>query len=223
MRTEYPDVYAAGPQSDVSDLVRRELFPHALGRHHHARRPGMEGAQISVRPAFGNRKARAHVFRELGVIRSGEGLPGTQTPRTPRLPQRPLSGDMDRVRPELVEGTCHRAPGEERQADFRIGRAGNRPECLRCHRESLVPQLLQARQRAGQRGHDAVGLGPPGISDQRYPQAARSSTESNRSRCSAQFHSDRRPLRSSTTQLQLSIQSPSLQYRTPWSFFSAGR
>jgi len=164
-RLENLGVHAALPVGQVVEAVRGELVAQRGGAHHAACCGTVEAAQNAVRSLDGNRKARAQVLRKLGVVGGGEA----QSPayaKTPRAQaQRTFGRDVQRLRRKLQNGALDLLERKQRQADFRVGRAGDAAKITRGQGFDLMAEATQPRNRLTQGAHHAVGLRAPGVRD----------------------------------------------------------
>ena len=110
---------------------------------------------------------------------------------------------------------------EQRQPDLGIGRAGQGAEAVGAEHLDVVALGAQQLGHGLDGAHHAVDLRPPGVGDDGDAQpvysaasragASRGSVAWRRACSSAQWTMRRRPSKSSTSAVQLSTQSPSLQ------------
>ena len=93
----------------------------------HGRRR-VETAQRGIAPRFGDRKAGRDVFGKARRIRRGEAKPAFAAVGARHQPDRAFGGDVDRVRPDLLDSrrnergrSAARAEGSDRSASGRNG------------------------------------------------------------------------------------------------------
>ena len=216
------DIDAARPRHQVLEAALRELVADRLRHHQHRGRRRMEAAHEGVAPRQRQADAGMHVFGKARVVGRGEGDAAGQAEVARRPAQRALGHQMDGVgRIELQHVRQPRA-GEQREPDLGIGRAGQRAEAVGPEHFDVVAVGAQELGHGVDGAHHAVDLRPPGVGDDgdaqsgysaamRTGAARRGSMASRRATSSAQRTMRRRPSKSSTSAVQLSTQSPSLQ------------
>src|SRR4051812_41711978 len=169
-----------------------------------------------------NRRACAHVLRKLRVIRRREWQTIAQAPAARGHAERAFGRDVNAVGRELVELLREVPIGKPREPDLGIRRTWKRPELIRLDDQDFVTGGTQRSRRRAQCLNDTIGLRTPGVGNDRYLHAACSNdTGTSAPLCvitsllSVQRSRLSWPLKSSVSVVQLSTQSPSLQYRTP--------
>ena len=108
------------PASQIGEAVRLQNRKHANGRHHHARRRRMEAPEPGVAPALRNVQRLRQDVRKAGVERRRERQPMAQAVGARRAAERPLGGDVDRIRPRLVEHALHVRARPPRELDLAV-------------------------------------------------------------------------------------------------------
>ena len=222
-RPEQPHVHAPAPHREVAEAVRLELPSNGRRGDEGPAGRAVEPAQEGVARRERHRKARSKVFRELGVIGRGELRGVLQAPPTRRHAERSFGGDVDRVGIEGTELTSDAPTREQRQADLRVRGARHAAEAQ--WRDHLDRDVLGAQPLDGvrERAHDTVRLRVPGVRDQRDLHAATGAdcacpsisgsswSPTITDGCSVQRSRLSWPAWFSTSVVQLSTQSPSLQ------------
>ena len=122
-----------------------------------------------------NRRARAHVLWELRVIRRRKREPVAQAPAARRHAERSFSGDVNAIGSELAQQVRQPTVRQPRQPDFRIRRTRKGAELVRLDDRDFMAAGAQRLRRRAQRLHDAIGLRPPGVRNDRNLHAACSS------------------------------------------------
>ena len=175
---------------------------------------GMEAAEQPPEPLGGKAGARRDIVGKAGMQRGVERVPIGHAP-TPRRPaERALGSDMDRGGLKLRQHLRDAALRPEREADFGVGRARQRPEQVGGNGQHLDAACAQLVDGGAEGADDAVDLRGPGVRDKREPQfafpaSATGAFAAARTRA-AQSRISMRPSLCSTSAVQLSTQSPSL-------------
>ncbi len=158
-------VHAARPQHAVGDAVGLQVAQHHGRGRHHRLCGAVEPVQEAVRPCQRNGEARLHVLRKARVVRRREGQLVAQRIRTRGQAERPLRGDMQRLRRERLDAPAHPLGRQDRQPDFRIRRARHRREFERRDHVDDVPHGFEFATRRREGADDSVDLRFPGIGD----------------------------------------------------------
>ena len=165
VRPEQLQVDPAGPAADVGEAARDQLVLDRLGRDHDPRRRRVKAPHDAVGPGQRNGEAGRDVFRKLGVIGGGEGQAPLQAPGARGAAERPFGRDVNGIGLQRVELPAQLPPRQQRQANLRIGRAGNGTELIGRDDVDPVAQPLQLGLGALQGAHHAVHLRGPGVGD----------------------------------------------------------
>jgi hypothetical protein len=128
MGLEHIGIHAAAPAGEVLEAVRLEIEAYGGGAHHATRGRAVEPAQRAVGQADRDGNARAHVLGKLRVVRSREAHARLAAKAPCAQSQRPLGRDVQRLGRELENAAPDLFVGQQRQADFRVGRAGDAVE-----------------------------------------------------------------------------------------------
>jgi hypothetical protein len=173
IRVEQLEIDAAGPSADIGEAARQQLGLDRLGRDHDARCRGVEPPHDGIGEDERHCDACRHVLRKACVIGGGKGQAPLQAPAARGAAQRPLGRNVDRIRPQRIQPLGQLSAGPQRQANFRIGRAGDGAELVGRDDVDAVAKPLQLEARPLQRADHAIDLRGPGIGNEDEVQGAR--------------------------------------------------
>jgi hypothetical protein len=163
-RVKQRQVHPAGPAADSPPEPLGPEFPLQGRRCDHDRpcRP-VKPLHVAVTPLKRQGQHLVQVFRELGMVRSGEVPTPLAAVAANRQPDRPLRGDVNVVRLKGVDGVVHLPGVRERELDLRVKRHRHADELSRLDDPDLVPRFAQHPDGRGECADDAVDLGLPGV------------------------------------------------------------
>ena len=166
-------VDAAFPHHRLRQALLGKFVREAARRDHDMLRGAVEPADEAPDEVGRHRQPRRDIFGEARVIGGREGKMILQAPAPRREAQRSFGRDVDRLRGEGTDAPADRAPSCEGQADFAIGRAGDRAEQVWRDHAHLMPLGAKFADRRLQCPDDAVDLRRPGVGDDQDSHAAR--------------------------------------------------
>ena len=156
-------VDTARPVGEVPEATTFQPPVDLTGGHHQRGRGPVEMPHPTIGHRHGKAASGVHVFRELGVVGGRECSPSPKAIAPRGKADGSLRCDMDRVRLEPLDRLPDVATRRDRQADFRIGRAGKRRNILRSNHANEVALPLELADGIAQRRDDAIDLRRPGI------------------------------------------------------------
>ncbi len=160
---------AAAPGHQVLEPLGSQFAGKAGRRHHAAGAAIMEPAHEGVEPALGDRQASRHIFRKAGVVAGGKGHALADAPPPRRQAERAFRRDVDVGRIVLFDLAGDAAVPGDRQADLRVGGAGDAGETLGRHHRDFDAHPGQFAIGVFDRADDAIDLRMPGIGDDHKP------------------------------------------------------
>jgi len=106
-RLEEIRIHASPPGGQIPEAARLQLAPQRWRADHAPHRSAVEPVQGPIGKCDGNRKARAQILRELGMVGRGESQspPHAIAPR--REAERPFGGDVQRLWGEAFDALFH--------------------------------------------------------------------------------------------------------------------
>jgi len=160
-RLEHLGIDAALPAREIREAVGSQFAAKRSGAHHAAGAGAVEAAQHPVRSLDGNRETSAQVLRKLRVIGRREPQTRAHAELARTQAQRTLGGDVQRLGREVENRSFDRFRGEQRQADFRVGRARDAAKVAGIERLDFVTEAAQPPDGLPQRANHTVGLRCP--------------------------------------------------------------
>ncbi|QTK80807.1 hypothetical protein AT6N2_C3338 [Agrobacterium tumefaciens] len=160
-------VDAAAPAFQVAHAAGFQFGLEARGGHHAGVAAIVEPAHEGIKPAFRYGKARRHIFGKAGVVAGGKAHAVLHAPSPRHEAQRPFCRNMHEGRLAFFDLRRHAAITGDRQADFRIGGAGDAVETLRRHHTHVDAEPRKFGIGILNRANHAVDLRVPGICDNR--------------------------------------------------------
>jgi len=172
MGLEHLGIDAPAPSRQVLEAMRREIPAYRGGAYHAARSGAVEPAKRPIGNPERDREARAQILRKLSVIRGRKGHAGPQAETPGARAQRSFGGDVQRLRRERENAALHLPVGQERQAYFRVRRAGDAGKLPWSDHADFVAEAAQPRRGLRQSADHAVRLGKPSVRDDHDSHAA---------------------------------------------------
>ena len=164
-RPEQLGIDAASPRGEVAESPVGQFAAHRRGTDHATDCLAVEPAQHPVGQADRDRVAGTQVLRELGMVGRREREAMADAVAAGGEAQRALGCDVDGLRLEFTDPGGDFRPRQQREADFRVGRARKAAEFVRRHHRDVVAEAAQGRCGLAQRADDAVGLRQPRVGD----------------------------------------------------------
>ncbi len=180
--SEQLGVEPLAPQRDVEEAVALQLLAHGRRGDHQPARRAVEPAHVGVAGGQRHRQPGRDVFREPRVVAGGERQLPFQADPARGQADRALGGDVDGFGFEGLEPLLDLFVGAHRQLDLGVGGQGEGRELIGADHLDHFAHVAQFGDHAGERAHDAVDLGGPGVGSQqdahvrrkRVPRSARS-------------------------------------------------
>ena len=188
-RAERSQIDAASPRHDIAKTALPQLLPQARRGNHHASRWTVESPEERIERPHRKSGARADILGKSRVKRRGEGETPPQRPATRRHSQRTLGRNVQVGRAESLRHRPQPTGRPQRQADFRIGGAGEGAEPVGPDHLDPIRHIPQQIRKRAQGAYHPVHLRLPGVADDKNPacvchslnQAARASGVKNES------------------------------------------
>jgi len=163
MRPEHLGIDAPAPGCQVLEAMRREILAHRGGAHHATYGRAVEPAQRAVGRPERDREARPQILGKLGVIGGREAYSGPQAKTSGAQAQGSFGRYMHSLRRKCRNMLFHPLVGEERQADFRVGRARDAAKIPGGDHADFMTEAAQPRRGLRQSADHTVRLGKPRV------------------------------------------------------------